>query len=96
MFFVIAVLSGMWSLVISVQAQNNNLTTAVAVDQLASNLTRPNLQPSLESQLKSEILIPTHYNNGNSIEQEKYNALFNELVKEFGVVSEHNSTINSY
>lgn len=56
MFLVIAVLSDMWSLVISIQAQNNNLTAAVTVDQLVSNLTRPNLQSSLEPQLKAEFL----------------------------------------
>ena len=96
MFLVIVVLSGIWSSVIPGHAQNNSLTTAVTVDQMVSNLTQPNPESSLEPQLKAEILIPTYYNNGTSIEQEKYNALFNELVKEFGAVSENNSTINGY
>jgi hypothetical protein len=96
MFLVIVVLYGIWPSVIPGHAQNNNLTTAVTVDQLVSNLTQPNPESSLEPQLKAEILIPTYYNNGTSIEQEKYNALFNDLVKEFGAVSENNSTINGY
>lgn len=96
MFLVIVVLSGIWSSVIPGHAQNNSLTTAVTVDQMVSNLTQPNPESSLEPQLKAEILIPTYYNNGTSIEQEKYSALFNELVKEFGAVSENNSTINGY
>jgi len=96
MFSVIVVLSGIWPSVIPGHAQNSNLTTAVTVDQLTSNLTQPNSKSSLEPQLKVEILIPTYYNNGTSIEQEKYNALFNELVKEFGALSENNSTLNGY
>ncbi len=96
MFSVIVVLSGTWHSIMPGHAQNNNLTTAVTVDQLVSNLTQSNPESSLELRLKAEILIPTHYNNGTGIEQEKYNALFNELVKEFGAVSENNSTINGY
>jgi hypothetical protein len=72
MFLVIVVLSGIWPSVIPGHAQNNNLATAVTVDQLLSNQTHPNPEPSLEQQLKVEILIPMYYNNGTSIEQEKY------------------------
>lgn len=96
MFLVVVAFSGILSSVISVQAQSNNITTAGTIDQLISNPTEQDRESSLEPQFKAEILIPTHYNNGTSIEQEKYNALFNELVKEFGAVSENNSTINGY
>jgi hypothetical protein len=40
--------------------------------------------------------MPIYYSNGTSIEQESYKVLFNELVKQFGEVSENNSTINGY
>ena len=95
-FLLIGVLSGIWPSASPGHAQNNNQTTAATVDQLASNLTQANPELPLKQQLKAEILIPTYYNDGTSIEQEKYKVLFNELVKQFGAVSENNSTINGY
>jgi uncharacterized protein (DUF3084 family) len=66
-----------------VHAQNNNQTTAATVDQLASNLTHANSELPIKQQLKAEILIPLYYNDGTSVEQEKYKVLFNELVKQY-------------
>jgi uncharacterized protein YneF (UPF0154 family) len=95
-FLLTGVLSGIWPLASPVHAQINNQTTAETVDQLTSNLTQANSELRIKQQLKAEILIPIYYNDGTSIEQEKYKVLFDELVKQFGAVSENNSTINGY
>jgi hypothetical protein len=77
--------------------QNFNQMTAASTDQLASNLTRANSDPPIKQQLKAEILVPIFYNNGTSVQPEKYTILFEELVRQFGAVSsEDNNVINGY
>jgi hypothetical protein len=97
MFLLIGVLSVIWPSASPVHALINNQASAATIDQPTSNLTQSNSELPIKQQLKAEILVPIFYNNGTSVEPEKYRILFEELVKQFGAVSsEDNNIINGY
>ena len=97
MFLLIGVLSVILPSASPVYALINNQASAATIDRPTSNLTQSNSELPIKQQLKAEILVPTFYNNGTSVEPEKYRILFEELVKQFGAVSsEDNNVINGY
>ena len=97
MFLLIGVLSVIWPSASPVYALINNQASAATIDQPTSNLTQSNSELPIKQQLKAEILVPIFYNNGTSVEPEKYRILFEELVKQFGAVSsEDYNIINGY
>ena len=72
MFLLIGVLSVIWPSASSVYALINNQASAATIDQPTSNLTQSNSELPIKQQLKAEILVPIFYNNGTSVEPEKY------------------------
>ena len=89
MFLLTGVLSGIWPSASPVHAQINNQTSAATIHQLAPNLTQANSELPIKQQLaKAEILVPIFYNNGPNLEAEKYRILFEELVNQFGAVTQ--------
>ena len=97
MFLLIGVLSVIWPSASLLYALINNQASVATIDQPTSNLTQSNSEIPIKQQLKAEILVPIFYNNGTSVEPEKYRILFEELVRQFGAVSsEDNNIINGY
>jgi hypothetical protein len=64
---------------------------------LESNLTQANSELPIIPLFRVKILILIFYNNGTSVEAEKYGMIFEELVKRIGAVnSEDNNIIKCY